>query len=192
MGRLKGQTKEFLEARRAAQAEGRPVPSLSTSSEVPSDQKSPSSQMPQGLPPVKVRKIRPTNNVIALPDKNSIGERRKLPEDPSEQQSILAKYRPMSEIIIGSVDASIRVAGKLSGHAIDPLDKAEKEGGNYAMSALLYQYGADMDAKVLCALWILGISTPRLLQIAAENSEKKKAKVEFPQNFKPQAEEKAA
>lgn len=57
----------------------------------------------------------------------------------------------------------------------DPLSDKEKEGGEMAFSALLYQYGASLDAKVLVALWIAGISTPRLLQYLDRKLDEKKA-----------------
>lgn len=46
----------------------------------------------------------------------------------------------------------------------DPLDKDEIESGEVAFAALMYQYGAMLDARVLVALWIAGVSIPRAMQ----------------------------
>lgn len=44
-----------------------------------------------------------------------------------------------------------------------PLDADEKEGGTQAFSALMYQYGGELDARVLVALWLAGVTIPRVL-----------------------------
>jgi len=46
----------------------------------------------------------------------------------------------------------------------DPLDKDEIESGEIAFAALMYQYGAMLDARVLVALWCAGVGIPRVLQ----------------------------
>jgi hypothetical protein len=60
----------------------------------------------------------------------------------------------------------------------DPLSPKECEGGEMAFGAMLYQYGAQIDAKVLLLLWTIGISAPRILQVAdrilTERKEKEK------------------
>lgn len=43
-----------------------------------------------------------------------------------------------------------------------PLDKEEVESGTTAWAALLYQYGAQLDARVLVALWCAGVILPRV------------------------------
>lgn len=48
----------------------------------------------------------------------------------------------------------------------DPLSAKECEGGEVALGALMYQHGAQIDAKLLVAMWIIGISAPRILQFA--------------------------
>jgi hypothetical protein len=42
------------------------------------------------------------------------------------------------------------------------LDDQEVETGTQAWAALLYQYGAQMDARVLVLLWVAGVSIPRV------------------------------
>lgn len=102
-----------------------------------------------------------------------VSSRRKLPEDPHEQHSVLQKYRPMAEIIIGSVNATLKVSGKLSKFDIPELDKAERDGGCYAASAVLFERGADISGTVLAVIWGFGILTPRLLAIAAQLDERR-------------------
>ena len=55
-----------------------------------------------------------------------------------------------------------------------PLDPDEKEGGVQAFSALLYQYGGELDARVLVGLWIAGVTLPRVLHTMKKQKEEKK------------------
>ena len=43
----------------------------------------------------------------------------------------------------------------------EPLDAEEKEGGKLALAALMYQYGGQLDARLLVAMWIAGVALPR-------------------------------
>ncbi len=54
----------------------------------------------------------------------------------------------------------------------DPLDKDEIESGEVAFAALMYQYGAMLDARVLVALWVAGVSIPRALQYMEQRKKK--------------------
>lgn len=56
----------------------------------------------------------------------------------------------------------------------DALSEKEIKGGEFAIGAALYQYGADLDAKFLCLLWAASISAPRLAQMAMQRQEKAK------------------
>lgn len=44
-----------------------------------------------------------------------------------------------------------------------PMDESEREGGELAFSALIYQYGGQLDARVLVGMWVIGFSLPRIL-----------------------------
>lgn len=58
----------------------------------------------------------------------------------------------------------------------DPLSPQEMASGEMAFGALMYQYGASLDAKVLVTLWIAGISAPRMLQYLDRKLDEKKNK----------------
>ena len=91
-----------------------------------------------------------------------------LPEDPNELDRVLAPYRIMVRPLVGGVS-------RVYERKLPPkLDADEIEGGTQAFSALLYQYGGALDARVLVVLWIVGTLLPRLLQYL-EDREKKTA-----------------
>jgi hypothetical protein len=54
-----------------------------------------------------------------------------------------------------------------------PLDGDEQEGGVQAFSALLYQYGAQVDARILVALWVAGVTVPRVIHALKERNKAK-------------------
>ena len=56
-------------------------------------------------------------------------------------------------------------------------DADEREGGINAFSALMYQYGAQMDARVLVAMWVAGVSMPRIIHAVKEAKDKRQLKV---------------
>lgn len=67
-----------------------------------------------------------------------------------------------------------RISSELGSY---PLDAEEQAGGVQAFSALMYQYGAQMDARVLVAMWIAGVTTPRVIHLLKERNKAKEAKV---------------
>jgi hypothetical protein len=69
-----------------------------------------------------------------------------------------------------------------------PLDGDEQEGGVQAFSALLYQYGAQVDARILVGLWVAGVTVPRVIhalkdrnRAARLRAEEKSVTVDAPQ-----------
>jgi hypothetical protein len=68
-----------------------------------------------------------------------------------------------------------RLAVALETSALDP---EEIESGTVAFAALMHQYGAMLDARILVALWVASVSIPRAIEkVEAKRKaeEKKKA-----------------
>jgi len=59
---------------------------------------------------------------------------------------------------------------------VDPLDADEIASGEIAFSALLYQYGGMLDARVLVVLWLAGVSVSRVPQYIAARNKKAEEK----------------
>lgn len=76
-------------------------------------------------------------------------------------------HKLMVKPVTGCISAICEIAGT------SPLDKEEKAQGELAFAAMLYQYGGDLDARVLVALFLAGISTSRLAEFAANRKNKK-------------------
>jgi hypothetical protein len=77
----------------------------------------------------------------------------------------------MASPAVGAVSAGFELGG------MKPLSDKETAQGEFALGALLYQYGAELDAKLLCLLWAASISAPRLIALAQSKREKDKRKV---------------
>jgi len=75
---------------------------------------------------------------------------------------VLAPYRVMVRPLVGGVSKALEL--KLP----PKLDADEIEGGTQAFSALLYQYGGALDARVLVAMWVAGVTLPRVLMLMEE------------------------
>lgn len=73
---------------------------------------------------------------------------------------------------MAGISATLRAAGS------DPLDDDEYKGGVEAGAALAYQYGATLDARVMIALWAVGVSLPRITKALLELRAAKVATVE--------------
>lgn len=56
---------------------------------------------------------------------------------------------------------------------LEKLDADECEGGVQAFSALMYQYGGVLDARVLVTLWLASISMPRIAKYFDEKRKEK-------------------
>jgi hypothetical protein len=95
---------------------------------------------------------------------------RPLPEKPEDFDKLLAPYRVMVRPLVGGVSKIAEVMDTL------PLDADEKEGGVQAFSALLYQYGGELDARVLVGLWLAGVTLPRVLHAIKKMQEEEKRK----------------
>lgn len=78
----------------------------------------------------------------------------------------------MAAPVVGAVSAGFELGG------MKPLSSKETEQGEFAIGALLYQHGANLDAKLLCLLWAASISGPRLTQLALEKRERGKRKLQ--------------
>jgi hypothetical protein len=57
---------------------------------------------------------------------------------------------------------------------VEPLDKEESESGTIAWSALMYQAGGMLDARVLVLLWVAGVSLPRALDYFEKREAKRR------------------
>jgi hypothetical protein len=91
---------------------------------------------------------------------------RALPEDFAEDPA-LKGYRAFVRPIIGGV-SKLAVTLETS-----PLDEEETDSGTIAFSALMYQYGANMDARVLVGLWCVSVIVPRLTEYAQKQKERR-------------------
>lgn len=55
-----------------------------------------------------------------------------------------------------------------------PLDAEEKDSGTMAFAALMYQSGGMLDARTLVALWLAGVTMPRVVAYAEGAAERKR------------------
>jgi hypothetical protein len=58
---------------------------------------------------------------------------------------------------------------------VAPLSRLEHDQGTTAFAALLYQYGAQLDARVLVLMWITGVTVPRIAQAIKQSKEREEA-----------------
>lgn len=127
---------------------------------------SPSASGPMPLP-VPVKRTRQPK-AVTLPTPSLELERKALPDDPKEFDKAIGPCRVMVRPVIHGISRLCKAAGT------DELDKEEKESGEIAFSALMYQYGAMLDARVLVALWVAGVSIPRITQYLESQEEKRR------------------
>jgi len=100
---------------------------------------------------------------------------RQLPTNPEEFDKLLAPYRVMVRPLVGGISKICETLDSM------PLDADEKEGGIQAFSALLYQYGGELDARVLVALWVAGVTMPRVLHYMQKDKAAKARQRDFGQ-----------
>lgn len=93
--------------------------------------------------------------------------KRKMPEDAGELNKVLAPYKIFAVPVVGAVSSCFELMDT------KPLSAPEKDSGEQAIAAVLYQEGAQLDAKLLLLLWGLSVSGPRLAQKAAQHRAKK-------------------
>jgi len=93
---------------------------------------------------------------------------RVLPDDPAELEDAIKPLKVMVRPILLGIS---RLAKSVD---TDPLDLDEIRSGETAWAALMYQYGAMLDARVLVALWCAGIGIPRVVQYMEAQKEKRK------------------
>lgn len=55
----------------------------------------------------------------------------------------------------------------------DPLDADERAMTTFSLSALAYQYGGKVDARVMCLATAIGIASPRIIKALMEGEKKK-------------------
>lgn len=82
----------------------------------------------------------------------------------------------MSAPVVGAVSSGFELL------KTSPLNVQEREHGEFAIAALLYQEGADLDAKLLVLLWAASVSAPRLAEMALN-----KRKASTPEKVEKQA-----
>lgn len=110
---------------------------------------------------------------------------RKLPDTPEELNAALGMYKLLVSPCLTGVSGALEAAGSA------PLSAKEHQEGTFAFSALAYQYGAQMDARLLVAFWLAGVSLPRItsaLRDRKKNADPTPATIEAARN----APEKAA
>lgn len=125
------------------------------------------------MPPARKRTRRssPAPDELAEADEVAFGKPlRELPEDPAELDKAIASCRVMVRPILHGIS---RLATTLD---TEPLDKDELDSGIIAFSALMYQYGAMLDARVLITLWLVGITLPRVIERLQKDRDKEKQK----------------
>lgn len=84
---------------------------------------------------------------------------RSLPENPDELDAALRPYQILVRPVVGGISRGLSQLGA------DPFDADEKASGELSGSAFLYEYGSEISAKVLLALWCVGVIIPRVPQI---------------------------
>jgi hypothetical protein len=102
----------------------------------------------------------------------------KLPEDPAEFDKAIAPHRTLVRPILLGISRLATTVGTA------PLDKEEIDSGTIAFAALMYQYGAMLDARVLVTLWLASVSIPRAMEYA-ENRRKADEKAKHANDAKP-------
>lgn len=108
----------------------------------------------------------PATEAIEAPE--SLARTRKLPEDPAEFDKAISSCKIMVRPILHGISRLAKTVGT------EPLDKEEIDSGTVAFSALMYQAGGMLDARVLVAMWLGGVTIPRVIQFAEAQEEKKK------------------
>lgn len=96
---------------------------------------------------------------------------KQLPSDNKEFDEAIAPSKVMVRPILHAIS---RVSEAC--HA-SPLDSDEIESGTVAFAALMYQYGAMLDARVLVALWVASVSIPRIPEVMEYYKQKKAVSV---------------
>lgn len=144
---------------------------------------------PTPLPPIQTKKrgrkplprdehgniIRPaqfTNPVQQASEaaESAMPQRRKLPDDEAELDKVLRRYKILAKPAINGLSHTLEVFD------MSALDGDEKEGGYHAVAAMLYEFGAEMDSRLLFGLYLLGIMTPRMAELAMKKREQAKLK----------------
>lgn len=103
-----------------------------------------------------------------------------MPEDPKEQDRVLAPFRVLAKPLVGCV---CKATEFLTDDPKLRIDDDEKEMGVQAWAALFYQLGGRLDARVLVVLWIVSLMLPRMMYIIAK-ARKKKHEQEVQENLK--------
>lgn len=97
------------------------------------------------------------------------GATRPLPSDPDEIDAVLGPYRILAKPAVSGV-SKLAVTLKT-----EPLDDDERESGELSIAAMLYQYGAQLDGRVLFAMWATGVILPRAADYFAKREERELA-----------------
>jgi hypothetical protein len=94
----------------------------------------------------------------------------KLPEDPKEFDAAIGPSKIMVRPMLHAISKLCEAVDT------DPLDKDEIESGSTALGALMYQYGAMLDARVLVTIWLASVSLPRVTQYLEAKQKKEEPK----------------
>ena len=84
--------------------------------------------------------------------------RRTLPEDYTESEALIRRFRPYGRMIVEAADGVI-VYGKTKA-----LTKNEREDGETAFASLMYEEGMMLSARMLVLLWCITVFTSRILE----------------------------
>lgn len=89
-------------------------------------------------------------------------ERRVLPEDPAELDAALAPHKMLVGPILTGISGTLEALGSTA------LTSREHSEGTFAFSCLAFQYGAQLDARLLVLAWMAGVSLPRISKWAKD------------------------
>lgn len=112
---------------------------------------------------------------ITVPEANSVAT--KIDSDGKEKKKVpswegryrdhnLAKYRRYVAPVVHGIS---HIATSLD---VDALDENETEDGIEATSSLAAQYGMEIDARIMFALWVLSLLVSRIPQWITHQKEK--------------------
>jgi hypothetical protein len=175
-------TKAKEKSKTKAEAVSKPAPSPSIS---PGSSSAPQSHGPSPLPPPEKRgrgrpkgsktKTKTTGKAIEdFEPSGAVGNYRPLPEDPTERTRAIEEGRVLATPIILGLSSFFKAMGT------SPLDPAEMRAGCDAGGMLAYQYGLYLDGRVCFALFIFGVSVPRVTELVLNwksRTEKQRATV---------------
>lgn len=103
--------------------------------------------------------------------------RRPLPEDPKALEEALKSTRIMARTVVVCLNKLNEVAG------VSRFDKDEEDTLAMGVGALMYEEGAQLSGRTLCALALAGVYTPRVAEKVDQLAKRKRERAEAQANF---------